>query len=120
MSHRIRDEVDVDRITGVSASEKSPSAPVDGRYVRKVGTPQKENLLDEFRSMFREMFFPDDPLRSFKGQPRSRKLLLGIEAVFPILRWGRQYTLSKFKNDLIAGITIASLCIPQTNVRGMT
>ncbi|GAB4853460.1 Solute carrier 26 [Ancistrocladus abbreviatus] len=113
MSHRIGDDVNVDRITGVSASDKSPSPPVDGRYVHKVGTPQKENLLNEFRSMFREMFFPDDPLRSFKDQPRSRKLLLGVEAVFPILQWGRQYTLSKFKKDLIAGITIASLCIPQ-------
>jgi hypothetical protein len=30
-----------------------------------------------------------------------------------MLDWGRNYTLGKFKGDLIAGMTIASLCIPQ-------
>ncbi|KAH6757379.1 hypothetical protein C2S51_038853 [Perilla frutescens var. frutescens] len=32
---------------------------------------------------------------------------------FPIIEWGRHYTLQFFKADLIAGITIASLAIPQ-------
>ncbi|KAG9129559.1 hypothetical protein Leryth_023899 [Lithospermum erythrorhizon] len=35
------------------------------------------------------------------------------DAVFPILEWGRKYNLTKFRGDLIAGLTIASLCIPQ-------
>ncbi|CAD6205982.1 unnamed protein product [Miscanthus lutarioriparius] len=33
--------------------------------------------------------------------------------VFPVLDWGRRYTLDDFKGDLVAGLTIASLCIPQ-------
>ncbi|GAB4838327.1 Solute carrier 26 [Ancistrocladus abbreviatus] len=116
MSRRISDEVDVDGITGggrVASSGKLPPAVEEGRFVHKVGMPQKENLFEEFGTLFRETFFPDDPFRSFKDQRRSKKFLLGLEAVFPILRWGRQYTLSKFKSDLVAGITIASLCIPQ-------
>ncbi|KAK4401896.1 Sulfate transporter 1.3 [Sesamum angolense] len=60
------------------------------------------SLFKEFKFTFKETFFHDDPLRRFKDQPR-----------FPILEWGRRYELSMFKGDLIAGITIASLCIPQ-------
>ncbi|KAI0494108.1 hypothetical protein KFK09_024239 [Dendrobium nobile] len=36
-----------------------------------------------------------------------------ISLFSPILSWGREYNLQKFKGDLIAGFTIASLCIPQ-------
>ncbi|KAG5525989.1 hypothetical protein RHGRI_032321 [Rhododendron griersonianum] len=48
-----------------------------------------------------------------KDQPKSQKLVLVLQALFPILEWGRDYNLSKFKGDLIAGLTIASLAIPQ-------
>ncbi|KAL0357092.1 UNVERIFIED_CONTAM: Sulfate transporter 1.3 [Sesamum calycinum] len=73
----------------------------------------KQSLFKEFKFTFKETFFHDDPLRRFKDQPRSKQLWLGIQAVFPNLEWGRRYELSMFKGDLIAGITIASLCIPQ-------
>lgn len=79
----------------------------------KVGVPPKQKLWKEFSTTLKETFFSDDPLRSFKDQSRSRKFILGIQAVFPILAWGRSYNLAKFKGDLIAGLTIASLCIPQ-------
>ncbi|XP_057442586.1 sulfate transporter 1.3 [Lotus japonicus] len=82
-------------------------------YVHKVGIPPRQNLFKEFQSTVKETFFSDDPLRSFKDQSKSRKCILGIEAIFPILSWGRTYTLKKFRGDLIAGLTIASLCIPQ-------
>lgn len=59
--------------------------------------------------------FADDPLRSFKDQSKSKKLVLGIRAVFPIFDWSRSYSLSKFRGDLISGLTIASLCIPQVH-----
>ncbi|KAK9270772.1 hypothetical protein L1049_026355 [Liquidambar formosana] len=82
-------------------------------YIHKVGLAPKQNLLKEFTATVKETFFADDPLRHFKDQPKSRKFILGIQAIFPILDWGRSYNLSKFKGDLIAGLTIASLCIPQ-------
>ncbi|PKI37824.1 sulfate transporter 1.2-like [Punica granatum] len=98
MSNRISQDID--------PSEAPP-------FVHKVGKPPKQKLLKEFTSTVKETLFPDDPLRQFKDQPRSRKLVLGIQSVFPILDWGRNYSLQKFKGDLIAGLTIASLCIPQ-------
>ncbi|XP_022131635.1 sulfate transporter 1.3-like [Momordica charantia] len=85
----------------------------DEPYIHKVGVPPKQNLLKEIKSGVKETFFPDDPLRSFKDQTKARKFILGIQAVFPILEWGRDYNLTKFRGDLLAGLTIASLCIPQ-------
>lgn len=82
-------------------------------YIHKVGVPPKQKLFKEFMNTVKETFFSDDPLRSFKHQPKSRKLVLGMQAIFPILKWGRDYNLSKFRGDLISGLTIASLCIPQ-------
>lgn len=79
----------------------------------KVGFPPEKGLLAEISDGVKETFFADEPLREYKGQPRSKKLWLGLQHVFPVLDWGRHYTLGKLKGDLVAGITIASLCIPQ-------
>ncbi|KAL6964303.1 Sulfate transporter 1.3 [Sarracenia purpurea var. burkii] len=102
-------------ITGAATtrihSEESP-------YVHRVAAPSRQTgLLKEFRATVKETFFSDEPLRPFKDQTRSRKCVLGVETLFPILKWGRDYSLSKFKGDLIAGLTIASLCIPQMTFR---
>ncbi|XP_006360279.1 sulfate transporter 1.2-like [Solanum tuberosum] len=82
-------------------------------YIHKVGVPPKQGIFKEFKTTVKETFFADDPLRPFKDQTRSRKVVLGLQAIFPILDWGRSYNLRKFRGDLISGLTIASLCIPQ-------
>lgn len=94
-------------IRSTSSSRGAVSLPY------KVSLPPKEKFWTEFSSTLKETFFSDDPLHSFKDQSRSRKFVLGLQAVFPILEWAKTYNLSKFKGDLIAGLTIASLCIPQ-------
>nr|GMD54984.1 low affinity sulfate transporter 3-like [Ipomoea batatas] len=40
--------------------------------------------------------------------------LSGCESLFPPLSWGKEYSLVKFKSDVLAGLTLASLCIPQS------
>ncbi|XP_059653346.1 sulfate transporter 1.3-like [Cornus florida] len=112
MSFRVSDELGTNEMDTASRSpsrRQSENLP----YVHKVGVPPKQKLFKEFTETLKETFFSDDPLRPFKDQPRSRKFVLGIQTVFPIFEWGRNYNLSKFKGDLIAGLTIASLCIPQ-------
>ncbi|KAL8540617.1 hypothetical protein ACS0TY_002027 [Phlomoides rotata] len=104
---RIGDEADIG--SAASSHRHGDNEP----YVHKVGVPPKQSLFQEFKFMFKETFFHDDPLRPFKDQTMSRKLVLGVQAIFPILDWGRRYKLHMFKGDLIAGLTIASLCIPQ-------
>ncbi|ONK75508.1 uncharacterized protein A4U43_C03F17630 [Asparagus officinalis] len=37
-----------------------------------------------------------------------------FKGLFPILNWGRKYDLKSFRRDLLAGLTIASLGIPQS------
>lgn len=82
-------------------------------YVHKIGVPPKQSLVKEFKFTIKETFFHDDPLREFKDQSNVRKLWLVVRSIFPILDWGRRYKLSMFRGDLLAGLTIASLCIPQ-------
>lgn len=90
----------------------------NSKDIHKVGLPQRRKLVSEFADTFKETFFADDPLRPYKDQPRARKLVLSLQFLFPILEWGRNYNLSKLKGDLIAGLTIASLCIPQVRITG--
>ena len=81
--------------------------------MHKVSSPPKQTLFQDIKHNFNETFFSDDPFGKFKDQTKSRKFVLGLQSVFPILEWGRGYNLKSFKGDLIAGLTIASLCIPQ-------
>lgn len=105
--NRIGDEAEIG--SGPSSRRHGDNEP----YFHKVGVPPKQSLFEEFKFTFKETFFHDDPLRPFKDQSVSRKLVLGVQAIFPILDWARRYKLHMFKGDLIAGLTIASLCIPQ-------
>uniref|UniRef100_A0A0D9VQQ1 STAS domain-containing protein n=1 Tax=Leersia perrieri TaxID=77586 RepID=A0A0D9VQQ1_9ORYZ len=80
----------------------------------KVGVPPKKSVLNEFTEAVKETFFADDPLRQYKDQPKFKKVWITLQNIFPVLDWGRHYTFRKFiRGDLISGLTIASLCIPQ-------
>ncbi|KAM0952909.1 putative SLC26A/SulP transporter, STAS domain, sulfate anion transporter, STAS domain superfamily [Dioscorea sansibarensis] len=79
----------------------------------KVAYPRRRKLATEFADKLKETFFSDDPLHPYKDQTRARKVGIVFQYLFPILEWSKGYNLSKFKGDLIAGLTIASLCIPQ-------
>ncbi|CAA6664445.1 unnamed protein product [Spirodela intermedia] len=70
------------------------------KAVHKVGLPTRKKLGTEFKETVKETFFHDDPLRPFKGQSKGKKVLLGFQAVFPILEWGRRYNFSKFRGIL--------------------
>jgi high affinity sulfate transporter 1 len=113
MVHHEPDEATADE---TSISTQPPSYnPSQAPTVYKVGYPQKKNLATEFTNALRETFFHDNPLKQYKDQPGSTKLKMGLQFLFPVFDWGRTYNLNKFKGDLIAGLTIASLCIPQVS-----
>lgn len=81
--------------------------------VHKVVPPPSRSSLNKLKAKLKETFFPDDPLRQFKGQSSKRKLILGAQYIFPILQWAPNYSLQFFKSDIVSGLTIASLAIPQ-------
>ncbi|XP_074582136.1 sulfate transporter 3.1-like [Curcuma longa] len=87
--------------------------PAATEFTRRVPVPPARPFLDTFRANLKETFFPDDPIRQFRHQTGPRKLLLGLKYFLPIIDWAPTYSASVFKSDLIAGITIASLAIPQ-------
>lgn len=80
---------------------------------RRVAVPPKKSFSASLSSTFKETIFPDDPFRHFKNQSPSRKFVLGLQYLVPIFEWAPRYTFEFFKADLIAGITIASLAVPQ-------
>ncbi|KAF3436259.1 hypothetical protein FNV43_RR23351 [Rhamnella rubrinervis] len=88
-----------------------PSENVERTH--RVEIPPPQPFIKTFLYTLKETFFPDDPLRQFKNQPASRRFILGLQYFLPFLEWAPRYTLNFFKSDLIAGITIASLAIPQ-------
>lgn len=88
-----------------------PSANVESSH--RVAIPPPQPFVTTLKNSMKETFFPDDPLRQFKNQPTSRKFVLGLQYVLPIFEWGPRYTLEFLKSDLVSGITIASLAIPQ-------
>ncbi|XP_058085031.1 sulfate transporter 3.1-like isoform X2 [Magnolia sinica] len=89
-----------------------PTAPTV-ECAHRVAIPPSQPFFSSLKSSLKETFFPDDPLRQFKNQPVSRRLVLGLQYFMPILEWAPRYTFDFFKSDLVSGITIASLAIPQ-------
>ncbi|KAK8913978.1 putative sulfate transporter 3.5 [Platanthera zijinensis] len=65
------------------------------------------------KSRLKETFFPDDPFKHFAGQRHRRRAWSVLSYFVPILEWAPKYKPSLFASDLLAGITIASLAIPQ-------
>ncbi|KAJ9538623.1 hypothetical protein OSB04_031356 [Centaurea solstitialis] len=66
-----------------------------------------------FKSDLKETFFPDDPFHDFKGKSFPIKAKKTLQYFVPIFEWLPNYTRRLFMFDLLAGITIASLAIPQ-------
>ncbi|XP_020103871.1 sulfate transporter 1.2-like [Ananas comosus] len=113
MKGRVASDEPESRETEITGGPSTQHRAENNQSVYKIGFPPKKTLLREFTDAVKETLFHDEPLRPYKDQPVSRKLVLGLQFLFPILEWGRQYSFNKFKGDLIAGLTIASLCIPQ-------
>ncbi|KAI8544411.1 hypothetical protein RHMOL_Rhmol08G0294300 [Rhododendron molle] len=81
--------------------------------VHKVCLPPHKTTLQKLRHRLSEIFFPDDPLHRFKNQTWLKKFLLGLQFFFPVFQWGPNYSLKLLRSDVISGLTIASLAIPQ-------
>uniref|UniRef100_A0A0D9V2I3 STAS domain-containing protein n=1 Tax=Leersia perrieri TaxID=77586 RepID=A0A0D9V2I3_9ORYZ len=65
------------------------------------------------RAGLKDTFFPDDPFRGLGALPPARRAWRVVRYFVPALDWGAEYSLGSFWYDLLAGVTIASLSIPQ-------
>lgn len=85
----------------------------DRDFFVRVDLTKPRPFVPSLVSDLKETFFPDDPFLSFKDLSTGRRVWGTFQYYVPILEWAPRYTLSKFRYDLLAGITIASLAIPQ-------
>ncbi|XP_024979904.1 probable sulfate transporter 3.5 [Cynara cardunculus var. scolymus] len=79
----------------------------------KVNFAAPRSFKTAFKSDLKETFFPDDPFHDFKGKSLPIKAKKTLQYFVPIFEWLPNYTRRLFLYDLLAGITIASLAIPQ-------
>ncbi|KAF8732845.1 hypothetical protein HU200_015192 [Digitaria exilis] len=95
-----------------------PPAPAVASVMElhKVSVPERRTTAKALRQRLAEVFFPDDPLHQFKNQSSARRLVLALQYFFPIFQWGSEYNPRLLRSDLVAGLTIASLAIPQARV----
>ncbi|TYJ32276.1 hypothetical protein E1A91_A05G024700v1 [Gossypium mustelinum] len=66
-----------------------------------------------FKADCKQTFFPDDPFHEMKHEKPLNKLKKTIQYFIPLFEWLPNYNLRLFRYDLLAGITITSLAIPQ-------
>lgn len=93
-----------------SARTSSSSSPKG----RGVNFSAPRNFFVKFRSKCKETFFSDDPFKPISQEPnglmKTKKL---VEYFVPIFEWLPRYNLQKLRYDVLAGITITSLAVPQ-------
>ncbi|CAI9281243.1 unnamed protein product [Lactuca saligna] len=90
-----------------------PGETMRSLELHNVCLPPQKTTLQKLRHRLSEVFFPDDPLHGFKNQSRFRKLILALQYFFPIFEWAPNYNLTLLRSDVVSGLTIASLAIPQ-------
>ncbi|XP_050214935.1 low affinity sulfate transporter 3-like [Mercurialis annua] len=79
-----------------------------------LNSPDPPGLLVELLASVKTLLFSHGNRTSKQTRSTSKRAVSFLQAMFPILSWGRNYRVSMFKNDLMAGLTLASLCIPQS------
>ncbi|KAM3230435.1 hypothetical protein ACQJBY_060924 [Aegilops geniculata] len=80
-----------------------------------LNSPRPPSLREELVGVVGKAFRPHGSGHGGdRRPPRWAWVLTALQAVFPVLQWGRSYTLKSFRSDVMAGLTLASLGIPQS------
>ncbi|KAG2713183.1 hypothetical protein I3843_04G155300 [Carya illinoinensis] len=88
------------------------SASIDPQR-RVVNFAPPRDFVTTLKSDLKETFFPDDPFQQFRNEKPARRLKKALQYFIPIFEWLPKYNFHLFRYDLLAGITITSLAIPQ-------
>ncbi|KAI9165608.1 hypothetical protein LWI28_017318 [Acer negundo] len=77
--------------------------------------PEPPGVWHELLDCAKETIFPlGNKFLSLRSEPGTKRVTSLLQEIFPVLVWCRNYKATKFKNDLLAGLTLASLCSPQS------
>lgn len=100
-----------DQVLMLDVNSSNPAAE---RSQWVLNAPEPPGLWQEFKAIVMETISTcGNKYSSLKDQSLAKRIVSVQQQIFPILVWGRNYKATKFKHDLMAGLTIASLCIPQ-------
>ncbi|KAG5104119.1 hypothetical protein JHK82_041089 [Glycine max] len=105
--------VNSNRVEHFDSHESTIKIQDETMQIHAVQLPPHRTTLHKLRQRVSEIFFPDDPLYRFKNQTCFKKFLLALQYLFPIFQWAPNYNLTLLRSDLISGLTISSLAIPQ-------
>ncbi|XP_028804965.1 probable sulfate transporter 3.5 [Neltuma alba] len=79
-----------------------------------VNLSESRGFIRKFKAGLKETFFPDDPFRQFRNETEGRRRSIkALQYFIPIFEWLPNYSFRLFLSDLLAGLTITSLAIPQ-------
>ncbi|CAI7790811.1 unnamed protein product [Closterium sp. NIES-53] len=73
----------------------------------------KDELKETFAPVKQLMVIDSDPFKTYRGKTAAQRAKMALFYVFPILEWVSNYKLSNLFGDVVAGLTIASLAVPQ-------
>ncbi|KAL5218138.1 hypothetical protein ABZP36_018822 [Zizania latifolia] len=111
----MEDTAAVETSVTVSAFDVS-RRPDTARLV--LSSPKPPGVREEIIGVVRKAFHPTTAsgAAGAAGRPPSRWgwALTALQSVFPVLQWGRSYSFKSFRSDVMAGLTLASLGIPQS------
>ncbi|KAK4283720.1 hypothetical protein QN277_000643 [Acacia crassicarpa] len=90
------------------------ASPTDINSRHGVNFSAPRGFMTKLKSAAKETLFPDDPFRQFmNGERRRDRIVKGFQYFVPLFEWLPNYNLRLFWSDLVAGLTITSLAIPQ-------
>ncbi|XP_027179797.1 low affinity sulfate transporter 3-like [Coffea eugenioides] len=81
------------------------------RFQWVLNAPEPPGLWCKLQNGITETIFP---LKNKFQHLREHQVSKSLGNLFPILSWGKAYNIKMFRKDLLAGLTLASLCIPQS------
>lgn len=95
--------------------EKNNNAQTRSKWV--LNTPDPPNYWNELVGFVKETILPHNNKYLIPNNqpniPSYKRIVSFLQGLFPILCWCQKYNTTMFKNDLVAGLTLASLSIPQ-------
>lgn len=81
-----------------------------------LNSPRPPGLRDELAGLIGKAFRRPRANGGAGRPPRWAWTLTALQCVFPVLQWGRSYNFKSFRSDIMAGLTLASLGIPQVTL----
>ncbi|KAE8687519.1 Sulfate transporter 3.1 [Hibiscus syriacus] len=83
----------------------------NSRHMVNFAVPRR--FITTFKKDCKETFFPDDPFRKFRHDRPLQKFKKTVQYFIPVFEWLPAYNFRLLRYDLLAGITITTLAIPQ-------